>query len=444
MKNILLGPFRNIRTKTSLFVFFMLTATIAVSYVIMDNMMQERIQSEVIKRAESLCRNIASAAGYSSISGDILGLDTLVFKAKESNLDVEDIAIVNPEREILVHSNVSKTGAAFYPSAGSILKTYDDGTEIKNITVMQGDYFEITSPIIFMKKNLGLIVLSVNKSVLYNTQHTMRNRIAWVFVVILMVGTISSVFLSLFLTRPIQELSIGVAELKNGQESRPLRIYSKDELGRLTESFNEMSALITNQKNKLSKYAQDLEESYISTVKVLAAAIDARDNYTLGHSTRVARLSVEMGKEIDLSKEDLEELEIACLFHDVGKIKIPDSILLKKGRLEEQERAEMERHPEYGAEILTKAPSLLKYLPVVRHHHEWYNGTGYPDGLRGEEIPTTAAITSLADVYDAMTSDRPYRRALSKEEAKHKIQELSGKQFSPEFVKKLVRILRKQ
>ena len=192
---------------------------------------------------------------------------------------------------------------------------------------MQGDYFEITSPIIFMNKNLGLIVLSVNKSVLYNTQRTMRNRIAWVFVVILLVGTVSSVFLSSFLSRPIRELSIGVTELKNGRESRPLKIYSKDELGRLTESFNEMSALITNQKNKLSKYARDLEQSYISTVKVLAAAIDAKDNYTLGHSTRVARLSVELGKETGLSKEDLEELEIACLFHDVGKIKIPDSIL---------------------------------------------------------------------------------------------------------------------
>ena len=444
MKNILIAPFRNIRTKTSLFVFFILTITIAVSYLIMDNMMQERIQREVIKRAESLCRNIASTAGYSSFSGDILGLDTLVFKAKESNLDVEDIAIVNPDREILVHSNVNKTGTAFYPSKGSVLKIYDDGTEIKDITVMQGDYFEITSPIIFMNKNLGLIILSVNKSVLYNTQRTMRNRIAWVFVVILLVGTVSSVFLSSFLSRPIRELSIGVAELKNGRESRPLKIYSKDELGRLTESFNEMSALITNQKNKLSKYARDLEQSYISTVKVLAAAIDAKDNYTLGHSTRVARLSVELGKETGLSKEDLEELEIACLFHDVGKIKIPDSILLKDGKLEEKERAEMERHPEYGAEILTKAPSLLKYLPVVRHHHEWYNGTGYPDGLRGEEIPTTAAITSLADVYDAMTSDRPYRRALSKEEALRKIRELSGIQFSPELVKKFVRILRKR
>lgn len=444
MKNILFGSFINIRAKTSFFVFFMLTVTLAVSYVIMDDIMQERIQREVIKRAESLCRNIASAAGYSSISGDILGLDTLVFKAKKSNLDVEDIAIVNPGREIIVHSNMNKTGAPFSPSAGFVLQAYEDGTEIKDVKVTGGDYYEISSPITFMEKNLGFTVLSVNKSVLYSAQHSMRYRITWVFIVILMVGTVSSIFLSSFLTRPIRELSSGVAELKKGQNSRPLKIYSKDELGRLTESFNEMSSLITNQKNELSKYAKDLEESYISTVRVLAAAIDARDNYTLGHSTRVARLSVELGKELGLSEEELEELEIACLFHDVGKIKIPDSILLKKETLEDHERAEMERHPQYGAEILTKAPSLIKYIPVVRHHHEWYDGTGYPDGLKEEEIPTTAAIISLADAYDAMTSDRPYRRALSKEEALHKIRELTGKQFSPELVKKFVKILKKK
>jgi len=205
-----------------------------------------------------------------------------------------------------------------------------------------------------------------------------------------------------------------------------------------------MSALITDQKNRLGKYAQDLEESYIATVEVLAAAIDARDHYTLGHSTQVASLSVELGEKSGLSKEELEELEIACLFHDVGKIKIPDIILLKEGKLEEKEMAEMRRHPEYGAEILIKAPSLLKYIPVVKHHHEWYDGSGYPDGLRGEEIPLTVAIASVADVFDAMISDRIYRQALSKEEALRKIQELSGKQFFPELVKIFVKMLRKK
>jgi len=443
MKKIFLSPFRNIRIKTSLFVLLMLIITIGVSYIITVRMMRDRILSEVVKRAESLCRSLASAAGYSSISQDILGLDTLVFKVKDSNPDVEEIAIVDTNKEILVHSNVNKTREAYHPTEGTVFRTYRDGTIIKNISDLHGDYFEVKSPIVFMDKNLGSVVLSINKSVLYSAQIKMRNRIAWVFALILLVGTASSIFLTSFLTRPIQELSTGVEELKEGKKSRQLRVYSRDELGRLTESFNEMSALITSQKEKLSKYAQDLEESYVETVKVLAAAIDAKDHYTLGHSTRVSKLSVALGEEVGLSKAELEDLRIACLFHDVGKIKIPDSILLKEGKLEPLEITEMMRHPEYGAEILSKASSLLRYIPVVRHHHEWYDGTGYPDGLRGDEIPLSAAVTCLGDAFDAMTSDRPYRGALSEEETLKKIQNLSGKQFSPDLVKKFIDLFRK-
>jgi HD-GYP domain-containing protein (c-di-GMP phosphodiesterase class II) len=131
------------------------------------------------------------------------------------------------------------------------------------------------------------------------------------------------------------------------------------------------------------------------------------------------------------------------MFHDVGKIKIPDSILLKEGKLDPLEITEMMRHPEYGAEILGKASSLVRYIPVVRHHHEWYDGTGYPDGLSRDEIPLSAAITCLVDAFDAMTSDRPYRRALTEEKALEMIQNLSGKQFSPELVKKFVGLFKK-
>jgi putative nucleotidyltransferase with HDIG domain len=285
---------------------------------------------------------------------------------------------------------------------------------------------------------LGLVVLSINKSVLYNAQRTMGKRIFWVFAIILLVGTTSSIFLSSFLTRPIQELSTGVEELKKGKKSRKLHIYSKDELGRLSESFNEMSSIITRQKEKLSEYAQDLGESYVATIKVLAATIDAKDHYTLGHSTRVANVSVALGREIGLPGKDLEDLKIACLFHDVGKIKIPDSILLKNGKLEPGEETEIMRHPVYGAEILSKAASLLKYIPVVRHHHEWYDGTGYPDRLGGEEIPVCVAISALADYFDAMTTDRPYRKALSLGDALEKIYNLSGTQFSPDLVMKFI------
>lgn len=399
--------------------------------------------NEVIKRAESLSRSIAATAGYSFFSQDILGLDNTVYKIKKSNLDIEHIAIVDTQMEIIVHSQVNKTGEKFQPAQGLILKQSPDGTVIKEILGPVGNFFEIANPIIFMNKNLGSVILSVNKSVLVNAQREAQKKVILLFATILLLGITMSILLSSFLTRPIQELSAGVAELKEGKRSRPLHIYSKDELGRLTEDFNEMTALITSQQNRLSKYAQDLEQAYVSTVRVLSAAIDARDHYTLGHSLRVAQISVLLGKEMGLTPEECEEIEIACLFHDVGKIKIPDSILLKKDNLSASERQEMMRHTEYGAEILSKAPSLLKYIPAVRFHHEWYDGTGYPDGLSGDKIPLIAAIISVVDVFDAMTSDRPHKKALTAEKALRQIISLSGKQFNPRLIGSFIRIVEK-
>ena len=428
-------PLRYIRVKTSLFVLVLLIVTIAASYFIIAHMMRERILNEVVKRGESLSRSIATSAAYSFINQDILGLDNLVYRVKDSNPDIENIAIIDTEDEIQVHSNVNLTGEKYESPAGLILAAHPDGTTVKGIENANGGYFIIRSPVSFMEKRLGSIILHINESVLIAAQQKMHQKIRWVFLGILLLGTVSTVLLSSFLTRPVEELSKGVQELKEGHDSGLLKIYAKDELGRLTQSFNEMAALIFSQKNDLEKFAYDLEESYVATVKVLAAAIDARDHYTLGHSTRVAQLSVELGKKVGLTEQQLEDLKVACLFHDVGKIRIPDSILLKAGKLDKNEIVEMRRHPDYGAAILNKAPSLVKFIPVVKYHHEWFDGNGYPEGLSGDAIPLPAAIASLADVYDALTTDRPYRPGFSRETALETIEEAEGRQFSPELVR---------
>jgi len=405
--------------------------------------MKRHFIKEIITRAESLSANIAATAGYSFSSQDILGLDNIVFKIKESNPDIEYIAIVDTQMNALVHSDIKKSGEKLEPSEGLMFKKSQAGIVIKEISGAQGKIYELVSPVFFLDKYLGSVILGINKSLLFNALREAQGKIGWAFLIILFLGTAISILLSSLLTRPIQELSNGVAELKEGKKRRPLRIYSRDELGKLTESFNEMTALITAQRDRLSKFAKDLEESYVSTVKVLAAAMDARDHYTLGHSTRVAQLSIGLGREIGLNKEELEELEIACLFHDIGKIKIPDSILLKKDKLNQSELKEMRRHPEYGAEILSKAPSLFKYIPAVRHHHECFDGTGYPNGLEGDRIPLPAAVISLADFFDAITSERPYRDAFIEEEALRKMKDLSKKRFDPHLIEIFLRVFKK-
>jgi len=440
----ILAPFQKIRVKTSLFVLLLVVSSTLAFSLITLRILNQRILNEVIKRAETLCQSTASTAGYTLMSQDLLGLDNMVFKIKASSPDIAYMAIVDLEGRILVHSDTKKTGAQLQAKTGSPLSRSRDGTTVSDIRGSAAGLIEVRTPVAFLEKPLGSVVLAVKRTALIEAQKEAERKILAVFGFLLLLGVAGSLALTSFLTKPVRELSAGVAELKAGHLRRPLRIYSQDELGRLTESFNDMTALITSQKDSLSRYARELEDAYVSTVRVLAAAIDARDAYTLGHSTRVAQLSLELGRELGLDAAQLEELEIACLFHDVGKIKIPDSILLKKGKLDTYEQREMMRHAEYGAEILANARSLLKYIPAVRHHHERYDGMGYPDGLSGQEIPLPAAIISLADMFDAVISDRPYRKALSEEQAKAEIGGLAGMQFDPDLAVRFVEVLGKK
>jgi putative nucleotidyltransferase with HDIG domain len=152
-------------------------------------------------------------------------------------------------------------------------------------------------------------------------------------------------------------------------------------------------------------------------------------------------LTRKIGAAIGLSRQDLEDLEIASLFHDVGKLKTPDFVLMKDGPLDPHEHREIANHSENGAAILSRARSLQKFIPAVRHHHEWFNGEGYPDGLRGDDIPLFAAIIAVADAFDAMTSARPYKSALSSEAALRELTLFSGRQFNPRLVEVLHQVI---
>ena len=409
--------------------------------IITVQIMNKYVLNEIIKRGESVGKNIAASAGYSLLYKDVSSLDQLVLQAKSSNSDMEYVAIVTPDNKIIAHSKMKMSGDIVPVNQGKLISKSYDGTTVKELSRASNSLLEISYPIVFMNKPMGRVILAINKSVLLEAQGEVHSRIFLVSNIILVFGAIASILLASFLIKPIKELSAGVDELKKGIAKNPLKIYSDDELGKLTINFNEMSSTITGQQGKLNKYARDLEESYIAIVRVVAAAIDARDSYTHGHSARVSQLSLLLGKAIGLSIEELKDLEVACLFHDVGKIKTPDSILLKQSGLIQYEYDEMIHHVEYGASILEKAPSLRKYIPAVRHHHERQDGKGYPDGLSGESIPRFAAIIAVADTFDAMTSNRPYRKAFSKEEALRELVRVAGTQLRADLVAVFVELI---
>jgi putative nucleotidyltransferase with HDIG domain len=177
-----------------------------------------------------------------------------------------------------------------------------------------------------------------------------------------------------------------------------------------------------------------LEESSLETIETLNATVEAKDPYTAGHSQRVRSIALAIGRRFELSRERLETLGASALFHDVGKIGVPDSILTKPGKLDAAEFETIKEHAARGAEIVSKLSRLKDAVPAIRHHHERWDGHGYPDGLAGDQIPLEASIVGLADAWDAMTTERPYARALSVTVALEQVRLGRGTQFRPDVV----------
>ncbi len=176
---------------------------------------------------------------------------------------------------------------------------------------------------------------------------------------------------------------------------------------------------------------EKLEKAYLESIETLRFTVEAKDTYTRGHSDRVSEYSVLIGQKLNLSDEDINTLKIGGLFHDIGKIGVPDSILLKNSKLTDDEYSEIKNHPTIGSHILSNATIFQNVIPIVKHHHERFDGNGYPSRLKGLDIPYLARITAVADAFDAMTSRRTYRDSLFLETVKEEIEKCKGTQFDP-------------
>jgi HD-GYP domain-containing protein (c-di-GMP phosphodiesterase class II) len=226
------------------------------------------------------------------------------------------------------------------------------------------------------------------------------------------------------------------------------RKFGKEELDFFVALASDVAMAIRNARlfREVELELEKKQKLFIHTTVALAAAIDAKDHYTHGHTTRVTNLSLEIATLLrykqnkELDKKFFEHLHIASLLHDIGKIGISEGILNKKGALNDEERKKMREHPLVGTTILQPIKELDYAILGVKYHHECYDGSGYPEGLKGAQIPLIAAIIAVADSFDAMTTDRPYRCALPKKEAIEEVKQLSGKQFHPDIAAALIQL----
>jgi putative nucleotidyltransferase with HDIG domain len=247
---------------------------------------------------------------------------------------------------------------------------------------------------------------------------------------------VASLWMARTLSRPINTLSQSLAEMtasRSFADDLPAS-GSSLEVDALTRTFNSMM-------HSVASAQAETRSAYVGAIRALAAALDARDPYTAGHSERVSAISVAMGREMQLTPEDLDILRLGALLHDIGKIGISDNVLRKPGALTPEEFEAIKEHPTLGARIMRSVPFLAPHLPIVELHHERPDGRGYPYGLTSDEIPLLARIVHVADAFDAITSARAYRPARPFAEAIREVWRHAGTQFDAEVVQALVRAL---
>ncbi len=280
---------------------------------------------------------------------------------------------------------------------------------------------------------LGVIAV-INEEAAYSSVTTMIWQASVLTFVTALVAAGVGILLAYWVTSPIAAVANGARAIAGGDFARRIAVRSRSEIGQLAEDFNAMAEQIQRYITDLRFAVNENRELFLGTVKALAEAIDGKDPYTRGHSERVKMYSVLMAEHMGLNQEEIEDIRVAALLHDVGKIGIEDRILKKPAALTEEEYTIMKTHPEKGAKIMAEIPQMKKYVPGMYYHHECMDGRGYPIGLKGDQIPLMARIISVADTFDAMTTNRPYQRAMTPEVAVQKIWSFAGTRYDPNVV----------
>jgi len=369
------------------------------------------LSQEARKRADLLAVNLAVNA-----RDPLLGMDDLrLGPVTESVMMEEDVRyayLLDRVGTVVYHSDTGSVGEALPdrvpgPEKGVIQKAVDiqaDGVKVGTAVVGLGpDHIHSA---------MAATLIGVLVPLLLGTT----------------IGVLGIYFLSGIHVRRIEKLDEAVQALGAGNLFIEVDVRSRDEVGRLTGHFNQMV-------DQLNRARQQILKNFTETISALAATVEAKDPYTKGHCERVAMISRVMAERIGMNESAIKDLSLAAILHDIGKIGVEGQIITKLGPLDDVEINDMMHHPVIGARILSPLSTMGRVSLYVKHHHEHYDGTGYPSGLRDEVIPLPSRIIHLVDAYDAMTSNRPYRPALSRGEALKRIRKGQGAQFDPKLVK---------
>lgn len=298
------------------------------------------------------------------------------------------------------------------------------------VTPMLGSYATVE---LDQNSMLGVIAIQDEAAALASVSE-MRTQTVFISLLAAVLALVFGFYFAEKLTRPVRELAAGAQRIAAGDFSQRVKVLGRTELGELGASFNQMTDQVERFVGDLQRSAEENHELFLGTVKALAAAIDGKDPYTRGHSERVSRFSVATAQALGLPEVEIEKIRISALLHDVGKIGIDDRVLKKPSALTDEEFEIMKTHPQKGFKIMSQIPAMRDFLPGMYMHHEMINGQGYPQGLQGDELPMQARIVSVADTFDAMTTERPYQRAMDLEAALTRLKSFIGTRYDARVV----------
>lgn len=370
----------------------------------------------------------------------VVSADPLLQILSDESVGAIDVYVVDPSGKLILspkkqdmqqRPDLSKTAIVgdFIRNKGrvSTVRLYEEKQGNKKLEILGSNS---------AVKDVGWgVIVQIQRDVAFASVGQMIRSSVGLSILFALLAAVVGFLFARWITQPIQSLAQYALDVGRNQNfDKKIEIKASNEIQQLADTFNYMTDEVKQNILGLQAAARENKELFMSSIRMLAAAIDAKDPYTRGHSERVKDYSLVIGRSLGYSAAELERLEIAALLHDVGKIGIDDRILRKPTNLTPDEFEIMKTHPDKGAAILAQIEQLRDIIPGMRAHHENYDGSGYPQGLKGEEIPVLGRVITVADTFDAMTTDRPYQKAFTLEFALNRIRTMANIKYDPKIV----------
>lgn len=365
----------------------------------------------------------------------VVSLEGLVSRLAEEGGRGVTVDVVDRSGEVVFSSDPARVGksavghplvAQFLEAPVRLTKTYRDP-----LRPAQGEVLGSLCPV---EDPPWAVVTARDVGVAFAAVRSMAETTALLAIATGVVAMLAGVVVARRITSPLRHLAEVSTAVAQGDFSRQVPVTSRNELGQLADNFNLMAVEIARTVSSLQEALQENKELLVDSIRALAAAIDTKSPYTSGHSERVSQYAVAIARHCGIAGSELQKVEIAALLHDVGKIGIDDAILSKPDALTDSEFAQMRVHTVKGASIVSPIKRLREMLPGIRSHHENWGGGGYPDGLVGDQIPIVARIIAAADVFDAMTTHRPYQTAMRLDFVFSRMRSMAGSRLDPVVV----------